>query len=156
MACISCHRIVLARRFALLRCIARPQARAQPHHVASYTPLGPKKQAQVPVWLVRSSRSSTGPIRENLSYLVKMDIFAPSVGHHGRPVGFTQGPHLKFSIRLDPIDHKNTLRWPFWGAQILLDSSRRWDPDSAMPRDLSFWGLLFMEDVGVVFNRKAV
>ena len=80
LARISRPRISLARRFALLRCIARPPARAQPHHVASYTPLGPKKQAQVPVWLVRSIRSSTGLIRANLSYLVKMAIFAPSVG----------------------------------------------------------------------------
>ena len=103
--------------------------------MASYTPLGPKKQAQVPVWLVRSIRGSMGPIRANLSYLVKMAVLAPSVGHHGRPVGFTQGPHLKFSIRLDPIDHKNTLRWPFWGAQILLSSSRRWDPQDAAGED---------------------
>ena len=117
LARISRPRISLARRFALLRCTARPQARAQPHHVASCTPLGPKRQAQAPVWLARSFWSSTGPIQANLSYIVKMAIFAPSVGHHGRPSGNLPAPPLVFPIHFGPIDHGNTF---FFGRFLIV------------------------------------
>ena len=60
--------------------IAQPHGRTQPHHVGSCTPLGPKKQARMPAWLVRSIWSSTGPMRPNLVYLVKTAIFALSMG----------------------------------------------------------------------------
>ena len=57
-----------------------------------------------------------------------MAIFAPSVGHHGRPSGNLPAPPLVFPIHFGPIDHGNTIFWPVLDSQKSISSLRRWDP----------------------------
>ena len=78
--------------------------------MASCALLGPKKRAQMPIWLVKSIQSSMVPIQANLSYIVKLAIFAPSVGHQGRTSGnLPAPPPLVFPIHFGPTDHGNTI-----------------------------------------------
>ena len=67
----------------------------------------------MPVRLVRSIRSSTGLVRANLSYIVKIASFFFHLQWDtmANPVRICLLPPVS-QINFDPIDHRHTFLWP--------------------------------------------